>query len=109
MCLLGGYDVILVNLGSAGGGDFGQRVYASLLDIPPENATWRLVDASISAVGGCRGPILDEAIAIAAKVFWMQLGIVNHAEAARAREAGDGSQPESYEVSKSNTPAFSVV
>ncbi|NIM97190.1 MAG: CoA-binding protein [candidate division Zixibacteria bacterium] len=33
-------------------------------------------------------PIVDEAIIIAAKVIWMQLGVVNHAAAIKASQSG---------------------
>jgi predicted CoA-binding protein len=34
------------------------------------------------------GPIADDAIAIGAKVLWMQLGVINHEAADEARRAG---------------------
>ena len=80
-----GYDIIPVNPRYAGAEILGQTVYASLLDIPKERVVG-IVDvfrkpADVPAV-------LDEAIAIGAPVFWMQLGIVNEEAAARARAAG---------------------
>ena len=80
-----GYDIIPVNPKFAGTEILGQEVYASLLDIPEERRV-EIVDVFRRPVD--IPPVLDQAIEIGARVFWMQLGIVNHAEAARAREAG---------------------
>ncbi|MCA9860768.1 MAG: CoA-binding protein [Thermomicrobiales bacterium] len=80
-----GYDIIPVNPRLAGQEILGQPVYASLLEIPKDRNV-EIVDVfrrseDVPAV-------LDEAIAIDAPVFWMQLGIVNEDAAARARAAG---------------------
>ena len=61
----------------------GERCYASLRDIPQK----------IDIVDCFRrseeiGPIADDAIAIGAKVLWMQLGVINHEAAEKARNAG---------------------
>lgn len=76
-----GYQVIPVNPREQE--ILGQRCYASLRDIgqPVE-----IVDIfrEPKAVPG----IVEEAIAIGAKVIWMQLGVINEAAARRAQEAG---------------------
>ena len=60
-----------------------QKSYASLRDIPEP----------VEIVDIFREPkavpaIVEDAIAIGAKVIWMQLGVINEAAAERAREAG---------------------
>jgi len=61
----------------------GLRCYKSLKDIPEPVD---IVDIFRKAEDV--PPIVEEAIAIGAKVIWMQLGIVNEEAAKRAREAG---------------------
>jgi predicted CoA-binding protein len=82
-----GYRVIPVNPRAAGKTILGETCYARLSDIPP-NETRRIDMVDIFRNSDAAGPITDEAIAIGAKVVWMQLGVRNDAAAARAEEAG---------------------
>jgi O-acetylhomoserine (thiol)-lyase len=78
-----GYRVIPVNPGTAGKEQLGERIYASLRDIRDKVDMVDVFRAADQA-----GPIVDDAIAIGAKVVWMQLGIRNDEAAARAEAAG---------------------
>ncbi len=84
--LLGkGYRVIPVNPGLAGQEIQGQRVYASLADVPPPVDMVDIFRNSAAAL-----EVTHEAIALKEKLglkaIWMQLGVRNE-EAAKAAEA----------------------
>src|SRR5579862_5951861 len=78
-----GFRVIPVNPGLAGQELMGEKVYASLKEIP-EKIDMVDVFRNSDAVP----PIVDDAIAVGAKVVWMQLGVRNDAAAAKAEGAG---------------------
>jgi O-acetylhomoserine (thiol)-lyase len=78
-----GYRVIPVNPGTAGQQQLGEKIYASLRDIPDKIDMVDIFRASDQV-----GPIVEDAIAIGAKVVWMQLGVRNDAAAETAEAAG---------------------
>jgi uncharacterized protein len=76
-----GYDVIPVNPREKQ--ILGKTSYATLRDVP---GPVEVVD--IFRETAAVPALVDEAIAIGAKVVWMQLGVVHEAAAEKAREAG---------------------
>ena len=61
----------------------GERCYASLEEVPEP------VDVvDVFRRSSLAGAHVDEAIAVGARAVWLQLGVIDEAAAARAREAG---------------------
>ncbi|WP_344884710.1 CoA-binding protein [Zhihengliuella alba] len=76
-----GLEIVPVNL--SGEDVLGERGYTRLADIPGR------IDVVDCFVNSQRvGAVVDQAIEIGASAVWMQLGVVDHAAAERARAAG---------------------
>jgi predicted CoA-binding protein len=82
-----GYKVIPVNPAHAGGEILGEKVYASLADVP---GPFQVVD--IFRRSDAAGEVADEAVRLAkekgVETVWMQLGVRNDDAARRVEEAG---------------------
>lgn len=81
--LSNGYHVIPVNPRMAGQKILGQTVYSSLAEIPQPVEIVDIFRRAEECV-----PLAHQAIEIGAKVFWLQLGVINDEAIRIAREAG---------------------
>jgi hypothetical protein len=77
-----GFDVTPVNPQLAGSAIHGHSVVATLAEAAPLD----LVDVFRRASEA--GTVVDEAIRLGARAVWLQLGVIDHSAAARARAAG---------------------
>ena len=78
-----GFRVIPVNPGLAGQTQLGETVYAGLKDIP-----FPIDMVDVFRASEFVAEVIEEAIAIKAKVVWTQLDVIDEAAAAKGRAAG---------------------
>ncbi|MCE9883036.1 CoA-binding protein [Obesumbacterium proteus] len=78
-----GYQVTPVSPKLAGQDLLGQKVYATLAEIPHPIDMVDVFRNSEAAYG-----VAEEAIAVNAKVLWLQLGVINEQAEKLAKEAG---------------------
>lgn len=78
-----GYGYQVVPVRPATDEVLGEKAYASLAEVP---GTIDMVD--VFRAPEHVGPIVDACIRLKVPYLWLQEGVVNHAEALRAREAG---------------------
>jgi predicted CoA-binding protein len=78
-----GYEVFPVNPSAGVDEILGRKVYTSLAEVPEPIDMVDVFRRSEAA-----GEVCDEAIAVKAKVVWMQLGVINEAGKERAESAG---------------------
>jgi uncharacterized protein len=76
-----GHRVIPVNPGHRS--ILGETCYANLRDVPEQVDMVDIFRRSDQVA-----PIVDEAIAVGAKIVWMQLGVIDERAADKARDAG---------------------
>jgi uncharacterized protein len=81
-----GYNIIPINPRYAGQTILGKRVYATLTEAKAAGEQIEIVDVFRRPEDV--PPIADEAIAVGAKVLWLQLGIRNDEAANKAKEHG---------------------
>ena len=81
-----GYDIIPINPRYAGQTLLGKRVYATLTEAKEAGEQIEVVDVFRRTENV--PPIAEEAIAVGAKLLWLQLGIRNDVAARKAQEAG---------------------
>ncbi len=82
-----GYTVVPVNPGQAGGEILGQKVHATLADVPAPADVVDIFRSSDAALG-----VVQDAIAnkdrLGLKAVWMQIGLINDEAARLASRAG---------------------